>query len=99
LRFAVESAGLAGAVDKENLMAKVRVGVKRVAKGFEVAEPGEAGIEMFQQWVEIDGHRIYTEDLKLDEVAYGLSMDKIGMVTLRFACEGFETVDHREPPA
>lgn len=109
-------------------MAKVRVGVTKIkpGTGFE-AEEGEGGVEVFQHWVEIDGHRFTTADTGLMEVSYGLGeirdpaaerrriVDALeageepperpltqaleGIVTIRMACHGFETVDHREPPA
>lgn len=57
-------------------MAAIRVGVKKIHRktGFE-ADPGtpdEDVAEVFQLWVEINGHRFSTEELNLIGVSYQL---------------------------
>lgn len=54
-------------------MAKVRVGVKRVKYGTEVPVVGDhANAEVFQIWVEIDGHRFDGTEIGLLGVSYGI---------------------------
>lgn len=91
-------------------MSVVRVGVKRITKnaGFEVDKIGDPGVELFQEWVEIDGKRI--GDGSLMGVRYGTLRDIDPLATGRESGEyqnavvivllsdSFSSVDHREPP-
>lgn len=86
-------------------MAVVRVGVKRVGRGggFESADVGSPGIEIQQYWVELNGLRLDGDEIGLQRVDYepappGKSPGShTASVVVRVFCEGFETVDHREP--
>ena len=83
-------------------MAIVRVGVRRFARGTGAqAEPvGSSGVEVGQEWVDIDGIRLRASLNCLTGVEYhGDQPDHMAEVVVRFACEGFSTVDHREPEA
>jgi hypothetical protein len=54
-------------------MARVRVGVKRIEHGAEVPVVGaDATAEVFQVWVEINGHRFDSNEIGLLDVTYGL---------------------------
>lgn len=82
-------------------MAKIRVGVRKIQKGtgYEVdLGRDDPAIEVMQLWVEIDGHRIDAGESSLLGVEYSADPKATGVVTVRFASGGFETVDHREPP-
>lgn len=83
-------------------MAVVRVGVKRIKKGtgYETDEVGEAGIELQQHWVELNGLRLDGYDYSLVRVEYDAGEDPtntVAAVRVHMNCEGFSTVDYREP--
>jgi len=60
-------------------MATVRVGVERIKQGtgYQVEEPGEYGVEVFQRWVEINGIRFETDQVGLLDVSYGMGRSEL----------------------
>lgn len=79
-------------------MATVRVGTRRIVRGtgFEEEHVGKPGIEVTQQWLELNGVRIDGHALGLVSVHYKGGGGE-GVITIELACEGFTTADHREP--
>lgn len=80
-------------------MAKVRVGVKRIRHGIEIEEfapaaEDDATMEVFIQWVEINGVRFDSTELGLESIDHHAGA-KVHTIDLHLFSSGYATVDHR----